>query len=179
MFSGVCDMLDGRVASLKSRTNREKKYGIQIDSLADIISFGVFPVVIGYAVGFEDLNQYFGSFGIVIGTAILSTYLLAALIRLAYFNVIEEELQANNQNRLYYEGLPTTSVALIIPIVCSISMIFNASLSTVYTILLIILTVLFVAKIRIPKPKGRSQFILILIGLPVVIYILLCGGIFA
>lgn len=49
MISGVCDTLDGRVANLKERTDRQKNYGVQIDALADIISFGVLPVVIGYA----------------------------------------------------------------------------------------------------------------------------------
>lgn len=44
----------------------EKYYGIQIDSLADIISFGIQPVVIGYAVGAYYLAQNYGSFGILI-----------------------------------------------------------------------------------------------------------------
>ena len=152
MISGLCDMLDGRVARLIKRTDMEKYYGIQIDSLADIISFGISPVVIGYAVGTYNLARNYGSFGILINTVIISMYLLAALIRLAYFNVTEMDLQSKNKKRNYYEGLPVTSVALIIPIIYSICVYFHISLSAVYNILLIILSVAFVLKIKIPKP---------------------------
>lgn len=61
MISGLCDMFDGPVARLKNRTTSEESYGVQIDALADIISFGIFPVVIGYASGPHYLSQDFGS----------------------------------------------------------------------------------------------------------------------
>lgn len=120
MLSGVCDILDGRVASLKKRIDREKNYGIQIDALADIINFGVLPAVIGYAVAPHYLTQNDGSFGLIINMVLFSIYVLTALIRLAYFNVIEVELQNKNEKRKYCEGLPVTSVALIIPFIYSI-----------------------------------------------------------
>ena len=47
ILSGVCDMFDGTVARACKRTDEEKKFGIQIDSLVDTVSFGVFPVIIG------------------------------------------------------------------------------------------------------------------------------------
>ena len=177
MIAGICDTFDGRVASLKKRTDREKNFGIQIDALADIISFGVLPAVIGYYMSqINHLTPSSGFFG-VINTIVLSMYLLTALIRLAYFNVIEAELQNKNEKRTYYEGLPVTSVALIIPFLYSVFDIFNISLAAVYNILLVFISVLFVLKIKIPKPRGRSQLILCLIGLPFIIYILLPGGI--
>ena len=176
MISGLCDMLDGRVARLKKRTDKEKCYGIQIDSLADIISFGILPVVIGYAVGAYYLAQNYGSFGILINTVIISMYLLAALIRLAYFNVTEMDLQSKNKKRNYYEGLPVTSVAVIIPIIYSLCVYFHISLSAIYNILLIILSVAFVLKIKVPKPSGRFQLFFCLIGLLVIICIFLSSG---
>ena len=48
MFTGFCDMFDGAVASTKTRTKSEKRFGIQIDSLSDLISFGVLPGVFVY-----------------------------------------------------------------------------------------------------------------------------------
>ena len=177
MISGVCDMLDGHVARLVKRTDKEKYYGIQIDSLADIISFGILPIVIGYAAGAYYLARNYGSFGIVIKTVIISMYLLAALIRLAYFNVIEMDLQSKNEKRKYYEGLPITSVALIIPIIYSICVYFHISFPAVYNILLIILSVAFVLKIKIPKPTDRFQLFFCLIGLLVIIYIFLSSGV--
>ena len=177
MISGLCDTLDGRVARLKNRTDTEEYYGIQIDSLADMISFVILPVVIGYAAGTYNLARNYASFGILINTVIISMYLLAALIRLAYFNVIEMDLQSKNEKRNYYEGLPVTSVALIIPIIYSICVYFHISLSPVYNFLLLILSVGFVLKIKIPKPTGRFQLFFCLIGLLVIIYIFLSSGV--
>ena len=53
MIAGVCDMFDGTIASTKKRDSREKCFGIQIDSLSDLICFGVLPASIIY-----NLNKY-------------------------------------------------------------------------------------------------------------------------
>ena len=170
MISGVCDMFDGRVASLfKKRNTREKHYGIQIDSLADIISFGVLPAAIGY-IGYDPSGNFI-SLG-WFDTAIFPIYLMAALIRLAYYNVIETELHGQNKKRTYYEGLPVTSVAIIIPLVYALCHIFDKSIFGIYNILLIFLSAAFVLKIRVPKPHARTQIVLVALGLPIIIYIL-------
>ena len=169
MISGIFDTLDGRVANLKQRTEREKSYGIQIDAFADIISFGALPAAIGYSIG-----QSYDSLGPV-SVAIFSLYVLAALIRLAYFNVIEIELQGKNEKRTYYEGLPVTIVALIIPVVYSICNMFDIPLFQAYNALLIILAAAFVMKVKIYKPRGVWKVILCLIGVPILVYILAAG----
>jgi len=170
MISGLCDMFDGRVASLfKKRNTREKHYGIQIDSLADIVSFGVLPAAIGYLQNDPSANFiHLGWFD----TAIFPIYLMAALIRLAYYNVIETELYGQNKKRAYYEGLPVTSVAFIIPLAYAICHLFNKSIFGIYNILLIFLSAAFVLKIRVPKPHARTQIVLVALGLPIIIYIL-------
>jgi CDP-diacylglycerol--serine O-phosphatidyltransferase len=173
MLSGLCDGLDGKIANLKDRTVREKSYGIQIDSLADIISFGVLPAAIGYALIAAGASQ-----GLTIaGTLIFAGYVLAALIRLAYFNVMETELINSGERRKYFEGLPVTSAALIIPVIYSVCDILNAAaLPAVYCILLAILSAAFLLRIKIPKPRGRTQIILCVTGLPAIIYIIFFGG---
>lgn len=113
----------------------------------------------------------------MINMVIFCMYLLSALIRLAYFNVIEVELQSNNYKRTYYEGLPVTIVALIIPIMYSICTFFNFNISRVYSPLLVFISIAFVSKIKIPKPSGRSQCILCAIGIPIIFYIMLHGGV--
>ena len=46
-ISGLCDMFDGKIArTKKNRTDDEKNFGIQIDSLCDVVCFGIFPVMI-------------------------------------------------------------------------------------------------------------------------------------
>lgn len=83
-FSGLCDMFDGKIArTKKNRTEEEKCFGIQIDSLADIVCFGILPIVLGFKLGMCHIY----------GIAILLFYGLAGLIRLAYFNVMEEKRQ--------------------------------------------------------------------------------------
>jgi len=167
MVSGVCDAFDGSVASLKERTAREKSYGIQLDSLADIVNFGVFPIIIGYSI-WQSVGSFF-----IIHAAVFSIYVLAALIRLAHFNVIEIELQGTKEKRKYYEGLPVTSVALLVPVVYSVCDIFSFPLASVYPISLVVISLAFVLRVRIPKPRGYAIIILCLAGLPAIIYILI------
>ena len=70
-ISGLCDMFDGKVArTKKDRTEAEKRFGIQIDSLADIVCFGVSPAILCYRMGMRGLT----------GVAILLFYVLAGLI---------------------------------------------------------------------------------------------------
>jgi CDP-diacylglycerol--serine O-phosphatidyltransferase len=171
MICGLCDMFDGPVARLSKRTAREENYGIQIDALADIISFGAFPVVIGYAAGPHYLSHNYVSFEMIASMGISAIYLLTALIRLAYFNVIEIELQNKDVKRTYYEGLPVTFVAIIIPLVYSVCLFFDISLSSIYNTMLFLISVTFVIKIKIPKLRGKQLFIFLLIGLPVIIYL--------
>ena len=169
MVSGLCDAFDGRVASLKERSDKEKNYGLQIDALADLVNFGVLPIVIGYSIWQNN------RFLLPLHFAVCSMYVLAALIRLAYFNVIEMELEKKNEKRTYYEGLPVTSAALIIPFVFSLCDLFALPFQHIYLCLLFALACLFVLRIRIPKPRTRGIVFLCLPGLPAVIYIFIGG----
>ena len=83
-LSGACDAFDGLVArTKKNRTQDEKNFGIQLDSLCDVVCFGVFPALICYNQGVR------GAFGM----PILFFYCLCAVIRLAFFNVLEAKRQ--------------------------------------------------------------------------------------
>lgn len=85
----------------KNRTDDEKSFGIQIDSLCDIVCFGIFPIILGYKLGMCRIYSL----------VILSFYGVAGVIRLAYFNVMEAKRQSEtSENRKYYQGLPITSM---------------------------------------------------------------------
>jgi len=170
MFSGLCDTFDGRVASLKKRNRIQLNFGVQIDAMADLISFGALPAAMLYALG-----QAGGSFGIT-NAIIPAIYVLAALIRLAYFNATEAEQKDDNGKRRYFEGLPTTSVALLIPLMYSLCNILGASLYAAFSIMLAVISVLFVLRVKIPKPKMRTQIILCFVGLAVLSAMYLIGG---
>jgi len=172
MISGLCDMLDGPAARRKKRNEREKGYGIQIDALADLVSFGVFPAVIGFALNVIDTIHGGTSLGHVIYITIASLYILAALIRLAYFNVIEIEIQSKKEKRKYYEGMPVTFVSLLIPLAYSICLIINVSLASIYPAMLLIIAVLFITKVKVPKIRGRYLWVFLLAGLPIAVFLI-------
>ena len=173
MVCGFCDMLDGPVARRRSRAEREESFGIQIDALADLVNFGVFPVVIGYAVG---THSYFGASdfaAVIISVAVSTLYCLCALIRLAYFNVVEIELHNKKEKRVYYEGMPVTFVAMIISLVYSICLFFSIPFSSVYSVMLLVFSIAFVIRVRIPKLRGKQLIVFVLVSIPIVTFIIL------
>lgn len=107
-LSGICDAFDGRVArTKKNRTEDEKSFGIQLDSLCDVICFGVFPALICYLLGVRG----------ILGLLIVFFYCTCAVIRLAFFNVLEEKRQkTEGGSNKVYRGLPVTSIAFILPL---------------------------------------------------------------
>lgn len=94
MLCGLCDMFDGTIArTKKNRTEDEKSFGIQIDSLCDLVCFGIFPVVIGFSIGIKSLQ----------GTLVMGFYALAAVIRLGYFNVQEiNRTKGTDEKKILY-----------------------------------------------------------------------------
>ncbi|MBQ6250662.1 CDP-alcohol phosphatidyltransferase family protein [Ruminococcus sp.] len=164
MVSGLCDMFDGKVArTKKDRTDCEKKFGIQIDSLCDAICFGVLPVVIGYSVGMRDW----------VDLPILVLFPLCAVIRLAYFNVAEEERQKKTaENRKVYEGLPVTSVALILPLLYSFHKDIGEWFPEVYGGALLLIALAFITRFKVKKPSMKTMLCFIGVGVGELIWML-------
>lgn len=155
MLSGFLDMFDGKVAKTRKRTEEEKKFGIQIDSLSDLVAFGVLPAFIGYALG---LKSWWG-------IAIMALFVLAALIRLAYFNVLEEERQKKTtENRKEYLGLPVTSDALIIPVIYALKKYIKYKFYLIYAIVLTVIAFLFLFKFKVKKPTIKGMIVMTIVG---------------
>ncbi len=155
MISGLCDMFDGKVARTRKRTDDEKRFGIQIDSLCDLICFGFLPAAIGYSIGMKQFYHI----------AVMIFFTLAAVIRLAYFNVMEESRQARTSEvRREYEGLPVTSVALILPLFYSFRRDIGVIFPDVYTFLLLAIGIAFITRFKLKKPKMKTMLIFIGVG---------------
>ena len=165
-LSGLCDMFDGKIArTKKNRTDEEKCFGIQIDSLADIVCFGILPIVLGFKLGMYH----------VYGVAILLFYGLAGLIRLAYFNVMEAKRQSEtSENRKYYQGLPITSMSVILPLLFVASMILPGYKWFVVLLHIIMLAVglLFILDFKFRKPTNRELVILVAVVAVAVLFVL-------
>lgn len=184
LVSGLCDAFDGKVArSKKNRTEMEKKFGIQIDSLADMVSFGVLPACIGSAMMRVVLQNYeagdpTGADKLLshpyffICYAVMILYILAALIRLAYFNMAEEERQKTEGGvRKYYEGLPVTSAALIFPTVLLFQYVLPKDITWIYFLTMAVTGFLFISKIPVRKPDTKG--ILAMVGIGAIEFIIL------
>ena len=100
----VFDVLDGRVA--RSRL-RHSAMGRELDSLADVISFGVAPAAIAYAAGMK------GAWDV----AVLVYFVACGVSRLARFNVTAEELAGGSGKVTYFEGTPIPSSLVLVAIV--------------------------------------------------------------
>ena len=157
MASGFCDMFDGKIArTKKDRTPMQKRYGIQLDSLSDIVCFGVLPACIGYAVGCRD----------ILYLPFLGVYTLNALIRLAYFNVTEEERQNNTSEvRHVYLGVPVTTSALLFPLVYCFRGSLGERFPLLYAGALAVAAVGFISPVEIRKPGLRGMIIMTVLGL--------------
>lgn len=145
MLSGICDLFDGKIARRMKRTEEEKNFGIALDSLADVVSFIIFPIIIfieagGSAAFFLSISLIFA----VCGTA-----------RLAFFNM-SAFAKENNE---YFRGLPVTYTALIIPLVYIFSYTLEPNIfRRIFPVVYLMIGFFNILDIKIAKPK-RGAYI--------------------
>ncbi|MCL1851590.1 MAG: CDP-alcohol phosphatidyltransferase family protein [Peptococcaceae bacterium] len=155
MIAGICDLFDGFVARKITRTDAAKAFGVQLDTVADVVSFGMTPIIIAFAT--VSAAWY--------ALIIYGFYILCAVIRLAYYNttapdpanpdpsnpdhpIPEPPPPPNPRPASHYRGLPVTYIALILPVV----LLFAAEWASLSALAAV--GVLYVLNIGIPKPKG-------------------------
>ena len=159
LISGLLDAFDGKVARTRTQsTDQEKRFGIQIDSLCDLVCFGVLHCCIGYASGMRS----------PLYVPVFYLFVLAALIRLAYFNVTEEDRQKETaERRKNYQGLPVTSISLIMPLFFLLAFTpVREYLQFVFLGVLLLTAAAFVTRsIKIKKPNSQGLIVMVVIGL--------------
>ncbi len=167
IIAGICDMFDGAVASTRKRTKNEKCFGIQIDSLSDLICFGVLPatIVIRICSGWE------WSYGVG------GLYVLFALIRLGYFNVDEMNRQEQTtERRKYYLGLPVTLIAIILPLFFPPMCMIGIPKNIAAVVILFIVAICFLTPFKIKKPKLPLKLVMGLCGAAEIAFLILGLG---
>lgn len=160
-ISGVCDAFDGRVARVKkNRTDDEKAFGIQLDSLCDVICFGAFPALLCYTLGMNN----------VLGLVIVCFYSLCAVIRLAFFNVLEaKRQQTEGGGNKTYHGLPVTSIAFILPLGYSLRFFVEPQVFQIFLHVLMTATgFLFILDFPLRKPSLKTLLIMIAVAVAIV-----------
>lgn len=165
-LSGLFDMLDGKVArTKKNRTSDQKLFGIQIDSLCDVICFGVFPTILCYILGVRG----------ILGGIVIGYYCVCSAIRLGFFNVLETNWQMKEDGaNKYYHGLPITSITIILPLVFLLSFVISPhAFKWVLLSMLFIVATLFILNFKLRKPTNKQLIAMVIIVAFIVSIILL------
>ena len=159
LFAGLMDALDGRIARLIKGTS---KMGKELDSLGDVISFGVAPAFIMYFWNLQYLDK--------LGWFVCLMYVVCVALRLARFNVNSEEMPSWKDN--FFEGVPAPAggIVVLMPLVLSFSglgeIFFKINYDLLVPIFFIIVSILLISTIptysfkRIVIPRAMTKFLL-------------------
>lgn len=151
----IMDFFDGRVARL---TNTQSAFGAELDSLSDMVSFGVAPALVIYSWSLEGLGK--------LGWLAAFIYAAAGALRLARFNT-----QVLVADKRYFQGLPIPAAAGVLASMvwlCVDSEILGDVVSMMTAVLAIIIAILMVSNVRYYSfkeidLKGRVPFVAILL----------------
>ena len=153
MLSGVCDMFDGAVAARCKRNEEEKLFGIQIDSLCDLVAFGCLPACITLSLAEHS------SFA-KIGAALI---LLSSVIRLGFFNV-QETVRDRTEKLTHYTGMPVTTVALLFPAALVIGSGLGLDQGLFAPACLCLFSALEVSRLKLKKAYGAGKWLMLIAG---------------
>ena len=159
LFAGLMDALDGRIARLIKGTS---KMGKELDSLGDVISFGVAPAFIMYFWNLQYLDK--------LGWFVCLIYVVCVALRLARFNVNSEDEPSWKDN--FFEGVPAPAGGIIVlmPLVLSFSglgdLFFKINYDLMVPVFFILVSVLLISTIptysfkKIVIPRAMTKFLL-------------------
>lgn len=171
MFAGVLDMLDGRVARLSGTGTR---FGAELDSLVDLVSFGVAPAMIMFFLEFQAAGKF--------GWLICYMYVVAVAIRLARYNV-----QHGTGKPGWFSGMPSPSAGMTLAVFFPFSQTEWYRQSLAYlnfqreglTLLMVLLSLLMVSTVGYPRlPSLGFRSAKGLFGLALHVAILTCSLLF-
>ena len=159
LFAGMMDALDGRIARLIKGTS---KMGKELDSLGDVISFGVAPALIMYFWNLQYLEK--------LGWFVCLIYVVCVALRLARFNISSEEEPSWKNN--FFEGMPSPAggIVVLLPLILSFSGLgeyfFKINYDLLVPITFIIVSILLISTIptysfkKIVIPRTMTKFLL-------------------
>ena len=150
--ASICDLYDGVVARKMGSSTADREFGAQLDTIADVICYGIAPMIILLHSGFDDLLAH----------VVMVLYVACTVMRLAYFNVVGTRKIGEHW---YYTGLPVAYVAIVLPAEFILRPYFSPAVF--YGVLLstiMLLAVLYISKINIPKQRGAFYVVFPLLG---------------
>lgn len=162
VLAGFFDGMDGRIARL---TNTATEFGVQLDSLADVVSFGMAPAILAYRYGFFQLGALDPQLRYV-GWAASFFFIACGALRLARFNV-----QVGSVDARFFVGLPIPAGAACVAtvILCWPHPPKDPRFAYLFAAELFLVGLLMVSTVRFPsfkkKPRSRSARYWMLVGL--------------
>lgn len=168
LLAGLCDMFDGRVARHVRREDRKTSmFGIQIDTVSDMVSFGISPAVIAYIYG---LNKWYD-------IVILMLYACCGAIRLAYFNT-QAITETEDLNLKQFTGVPIPVICFVLPPLTLLMTFISPGIMTwVMRAAYLLLGIAFIINIKIKKLGLLTSLIIIILMLGVVAGLILSGDV--
>ncbi|MBQ8895513.1 MAG: CDP-alcohol phosphatidyltransferase family protein [Clostridia bacterium] len=161
----LCDCFDGKLARSKpNRTPAEKFYGVQLDSLCDVISFGVTPCYIAFSFGFDGW----------LDVVIYCLFIACGATRLAYFNTLSNEHPGKMMKS--FRGVPIPMSTMIITVLFLLTTFIDPQVTVwLFRIGLLGLGIAFVLNIKIKKPTMKNGAILLGAQIIILIILLIAG----
>ena len=166
MVAGVCDLFDGMVARRCKRTEEEKKFGIELDSIVDTLSFVALPVCIFISMGLTKVWDI----------VIFMFFALAGVARLAYFNVCQEENDDKDSPIKYYTGMPVTYAALIFPVIYLLHVWLGIDVASyLLCACMAVMAVFYILRIKFIKPGKKGYIFLMLLAIAMFVLYIIFG----
>ncbi len=143
VIAGLADLADGPVARSLRRDDAAKRFGVVLDTVADVVSFVALPVALLFAL----LPR-------AAAAGVAAVWVVAALARLAHFTAVDADAAGPVR---HYRGVPVTYAALVIPVVGLLRPILaGTGFQVLLAAAMLGLALLFVVDVRVPKPRGLA-----------------------
>jgi CDP-diacylglycerol---serine O-phosphatidyltransferase len=158
MLAGLADLFDGVVARRISRSAYEKEFGVQLDTVVDVVSFVATPFVVALGAGLRSAPALAG----------MAAFAVAGAVRLAHFNTLSA--QGADQST-HHRGLPVTYTALIFPVLFVLrDFVPAATFHLVLGATFPLIAVAFVTDRPVRKPHGAFYLLFPALGVGMIAY---------
>jgi CDP-diacylglycerol--serine O-phosphatidyltransferase len=158
VLAGLADLFDGVVARRLERSDYEKEFGVQLDTVVDVVSFVLAPFVIAFAAGLRTPA----------GLGAMALFTVAGAVRLAHFNTLSA--QGADQST-HHRGLPVTYTALIFPVLFLLrGLVPESGFRPLLGVAFLLVAIAFVMDVPVRKPRGAFYVLFPLLGAVLVAY---------
>ena len=148
-LAALCDAMDGRIArATPSVSKKGRFYGVQLDSLCDMVSFGAVPCFVAYRMGYDG----------TIDILLYMLFVICGAIRLANFNT-DAASEGEPVRVKYFTGIPIPFSAVLFPLLAIVHMLAGP-MFILFRIAFLFVGVGYILRIRVPKPSGKAQLII-------------------